>query len=40
MKQTLKNYGINVKNVPLYYNNESAIKISHNLVQHSKTKHI
>ena len=40
MKQTLKDYGINVKNVPLYCDNESAIKIAHNPVQHSKTKHI
>ena len=40
MKQTLKDYGINVKNVPLYCDNESAIKISRNPVQHSKTKHI
>ena len=40
MKQTLKDYGINVKNVPLYYENESDIKISHNPVRHSKTKHI
>ena len=29
-----------MKNVPLYYDNESAINIAHNLVQHSKTKHI
>ena len=40
MKRTLKDYGINVKNVSLYCNNESAIKIAHNPVQHSKTKHI
>ena len=40
MKQTLKDYGINVKNVPLYCENESAINIAHNSVQHSKTKHI
>ena len=40
MKQTLKDYGINVKNVPLSCDNESAIKIAHNPVQHSKTKHI
>ena len=40
MKQTLKDYGINVKNVPLYCNNESAIKIAHNPVVHSNTKHI
>ena len=32
--------GINVKNVPLYCDNKSAIKIAHNPVQHSKTKHI
>ena len=29
-----------MKNVPLYYDNESAIKISNNLVQHSETKRI
>ena len=40
MKQTLKDYGVNVKNVPLYCDNESSIKIAHNQVQHSKTKHI
>ena len=40
MKQTLKDYSINMKNVPLYCDNESAIKIAHNPVQHSKTKHI
>ena len=40
MKQTLKDYGVSMKNVPLYCDNESAIKISHNPVQHSKTKPI
>ena len=40
MKQTLKDYGVNVKNVPILCDNESAIKIAHNLVQHSKSKHI
>jgi hypothetical protein len=40
MKQTLKDYGIKVKNIPLYCDNESAIKIAHNPVQHSRTKHI
>ena len=40
MKQTLKDYGIHLKNAPLYCDNESAIKITNNLVQHSKTKHI
>ena len=40
MKQTLKDYGINLKKVPLLCDNESAIKISQNPVQHSRTKHI
>src|SRR4051812_26704273 len=40
MKQTLKDYGINLKQVPLFCDNESAIKIANKLVQHSKTKHI
>ena len=29
-----------MKHVPLLCDNESAIKIAHNLVQHSRTKHI
>ena len=29
-----------MKNVPLLCDNESAIKIGHNPVQHSRTKHI
>ena len=40
MTQTLKDYGIYVKHVPLLCDNESAIKISHNPVQHYQTKHI
>jgi hypothetical protein len=40
MKRTLKDYGINLKKVPLLCDNESAIKISQNPVQHSRTKHI
>ena len=40
MKQMLKDYGIHLKQVPLYCDNESAIKIANNPVQHSKTKHI
>ena len=40
MKQTLKDYGINLKQVPLFCDNESTIKIANNPVQHSKTKHI
>ena len=40
MKKTLKDYGIHLKQVPLYCDNESAIKIANNPVQHSKTKNI
>src|SRR3954471_19502936 len=40
MKQTLKEYGINMNKVPLLCDNESAIKISQNPVQHLRTKHI
>ena len=40
MTQTLKDYGINVKHVALLCDNESAIKVAHNPVQHSRTKHI
>jgi hypothetical protein len=40
MKSTLKDYGLNFKNVPLLCDNESAIKMTNNLVQHGRTKHI
>ena len=40
MTQTLKDYGIYVKHVPLLCDNEGAIKIAHNPMQHSRTKHI
>ena len=36
----MKDYGIMVKHIPLYCDNESAIKIAHNCVQHSHMKHI
>jgi len=36
----LKDYGIHVKNVPLLCDNQSAIQVGHNPVQHSRTKHI
>ena len=39
VKKTLKDYGIHVKKIPLLCDNESAIKIAHNHVQHSRTKH-
>ena len=35
MTQTLKDYGIYMKHVPLLCDNESAIKIAHNPMQHS-----
>ena len=40
MKQTLLDYGIVLEKVPLLCDNESAIKLANNLVQHSRTKHI
>ena len=36
----MKDYGIMIKEVPLLCDNESAIKIANNPVQHSRTKHI
>ena len=40
MRQTLKDFSITVDAVPLLCDNESAIKIANNPVQHSRTKHI
>jgi hypothetical protein len=40
MRQTLKEYGVNCDKVPLLCDNESAIKLAYNPVQHSRTKHI
>ena len=40
MKQTLLDYGVVLENVPLLYDNESAVKLANNPVQHSHTKHI
>jgi hypothetical protein len=40
MKATLKYYGIKFNQVPLLRDNESAVKITTNPVQHSRTKHI
>jgi hypothetical protein len=40
MKQTLLDYGVVLEKVPLLCDNESAVKIANNLVQHSHTKHI
>jgi hypothetical protein len=40
MKQTLKDFGCEFKRIPLLCDNESAIKLANNPVQHSRTKHI
>jgi hypothetical protein len=40
MKQTLLDYGVKLKEIPLLCDNEGAIKIANNPVQHSRTKHI
>jgi hypothetical protein len=40
MNQTLMDYGVECGKMPLLCDNESVIKIAHNSVQHSKTKHI
>jgi hypothetical protein len=40
MKQTLLDYGVVLDKMPLLCDNESAVKIANNPVQHSRTKHI
>ena len=40
MKKVLTDYGISQDTMVVYCDNSSAIDISKNLVQHSKTKHI
>ena len=40
MKQTLLDFGVKFKEILLLCDNESAVKIESNLVQHSRTKHI
>ena len=40
MRQTLKDYGVTCDKVPLLCDNESAINIAYNLVQHTRMKHI
>jgi hypothetical protein len=39
MRQTLRDYGYKLTKVPLL-NNESAIRMTDNLIEHSRTKHI
>jgi hypothetical protein len=40
MRQTLRDYGYKLTKVPLLCNNESAIRMADNPVEHSRTKHI
>ena len=40
MKATFSDFGIKFKQVPLLCVNESVMKLTNNLVQHSRTKHI
>ena len=40
MKQTLGDFGLTFSHVPIKCDNTSAISISKNLMQHSRTKHI
>jgi hypothetical protein len=40
MRQTLRDFGYNMSKVPLLCDNESAIRLVDNPVQHCRTKHI
>jgi hypothetical protein len=40
MMQTLRDYGYKLSKVPLLCDNESAIRIADNPIDHSRTKHI
>nr|CAD1834953.1 unnamed protein product [Ananas comosus var. bracteatus] len=40
MKQTLEDFGVHLKQVPIKCDNTSAINLSRNPIQHSRTKHI
>jgi hypothetical protein len=40
MRQTLRDFGYNLSKVPLQCDNESAIRMADNPVEHSRTKHI
>ena len=40
MKQTLRDYGIKLDQIPILCDNTSAINLSKNSIQHSRTKHI
>jgi hypothetical protein len=40
MKATFNDFGIKFKKVPLLCDNESTVKLTNNLIQHARTKHI
>jgi hypothetical protein len=40
MRQTLRDYDYKLSKVPLLCDNESAIRMAENPVEHSRTKHI
>jgi len=40
LKHKLLDYGVRLSKVPLYCDNTSAINLTKNPIQHSKTKHI
>ena len=40
IKQQLLDYGLNFKNIPIKCDNTSAINLTKNPVQHSRSKHI
>jgi hypothetical protein len=40
MRQTLWDFGYNLNKVPLLCDNESAIRLADNPVEHNRTKHI
>ena len=40
MRQTHRDYGINLAHIPTMCDNTSAINLSNNSIQHSRTKHI
>jgi hypothetical protein len=39
MRQTLQDFGYNLSKVPLLCDNESAIRLADNPIEHSRTKH-